>query len=298
MTCIRQIGNVADARRRPVLCMWPVLCALLGLLSGCASQGPAEPQLETARGLAPAEADARAEIVRRAPVAYLERVAANCRALQQYTLHFTRHERRGLFRKLHGPEHIQCWFRRRPFSVRMKWLDPDVKYGESVYVEGAAENKVRFVTRWWSPPLVPPPGVNQVNLYTPVAFGEAKHPLTEFGLERLMERTLAELRAAGRDVVITYVGLEELPPGGPRVHHIRLEYPAARYTTPVQELYCHATTDLPAGTILKFASGDIDASYFYTDVDPHVRLTEHDFLLEAERATLRAEQPPPAPARL
>lgn len=275
-----------------------MLCVWLGLLSGCVAQGPVEPQLEAARGLSPAEADARAEIVRRDLVAYLERVAANCRALQQYTLQFTRHERRGLFRKLHGPEHIQCWFRRRPFSVRMKWLDTDVKYGESVYVEGAAENKVRFVTRWWSPPLVPPPGVNQVSLYTPVAFGEAKHPLTEFGLERLMERTLAELRAAGGDVVITYVDLVRLPQGGPLVHHVRLEYPAARYTTPVQELYCDATTDLPAGTILKLASGDIDASYFYTDVDPRVRLTERDFLLEAERATPRAEKPQPAPAQL
>jgi hypothetical protein len=226
----------------------------------------------------------RAEAVRCDPVAYLERVTGNCRRLEQYTLTFTRCERRGLLQRLYGPEHITCWFRRRPFSVRMKWLDEDNKYGESAWVDGQQGNKVRFVTRWWSPPLLPPPGVNKVDLQAPVVFGESKRPMTDFGLERLMQRTLDALHKAGDDVVITYVGLVQLSDDGPTVHHIRLEYPPAKYRVPTQDLYLDVTADLPAGTLLKLASGELDASYFYADIDSRVKLTDADFLLESERA--------------
>jgi len=245
-----------------------------------ARAGGARPRGASA-GLTPAQLDARAEMVRRDPVTYLRRVAENCRRLEQYTLIFTRHERRGLFQQLYGPERIACWFRRRPFSVRMKWLDEDIKYGESVYVEGQADNKVRFVTRWWSPPLLPPPAVNRVDLETPVAFGESKRPMTDFGLERLMERTLASYEQAGDEVVISYGGLVELADGR-TVHHIHLEYPPARYRAPTQELYVDVASDLPAGTILKLADGRVDAAYFYADINTNVALTDADFRLAAE----------------
>jgi hypothetical protein len=51
----------------------------------------------------------------------------------------------------------------------------------------------------------------------------------------------------------------------------------------VQELYVDVASDLPAGTILKLASGELDASYFYADVNTNVRLTDRDFALEAEQ---------------
>ena len=262
----------------------------LGLLTACAGQRPdVEPHAGAVRGLTPAEADMRAEAVRRDPVAYLERVADNCRRLEQYTLNFTRCERRGLLQRLYGPEHITCWFRRRPFSVRMKWLDEDSKYGESAWGEGQQDNKVRFVTHWWSPPLLPPPSVNKVDLQAPVVFGESKRPMTDFGLERMMQRTLDALHKAGDDVVITYVGLVQLSDDGPTVHHIRLEYPPAKYRVPTQDLYLDAAADLPAGTILKLASGELDASYFYADIDSRVKLTDADFLLESERSDASAD---------
>jgi hypothetical protein len=254
------------------------------VLVGCHSPSPVlEPRPGPVRGLLPAEADARAEMVRRDPAGYLHRVAFHCQGLEQYTLHFTRCERRGLFQQLYGPEHMLCWFRRRPFSVRMKWLDADTKYSESVYVEGQANSQVRFLTRGWLPGLAPPPAVNKVDLLTPVTWGESKRPLTDFGLERLMERTLNSLHTAGDDVLLTYEGLCQLSDGGPTVHHLHLEYPPARYKVPVQELYVDVASDLPAGTILKLASGELDASYFYADVNTNVRLTDRDFALEAEQ---------------
>ena len=284
----RSAGKRPGQRRRLAL---RVLIAVAAVLPGCAPRAkPLEPQRGPVRRITPAKAEMAAQEVQRDPVAYLRRVAANCRRLQQYTLLFTRSERRGLLQQLQGPEHIRCWFRREPFSVRMKWLDDDCKYGESVYVAGQADGKVRFVTRWWSPPLLPPPGVNKVDLQTPVAFGESKRPLTDFGLERMMERTVAALEAAGADVVVSFVGLEQLPDDGPTVHHLRLEYPPARYRVPTQDLYIDVVTNLPAGTLLKLASGALDASYFYADLDSAVRLTDDDFLLAAERTDAADEK--------
>lgn len=257
--------------------------AALGLLVGCGGSPDIEPHPGPAKGLLPAEVENRVEAVRQNPVAYLHEVAEKCRALEQYTLTFTRHERRGLFRKMYGPEHIACWFRREPFSVRMKWLDEDVKYGESVYVEGAADNKVRFVTRWWSPPLLPPPHINKVALRTPVIWGESQRPLTDFGLERLMERTLASLERAGDEVIVSYEQPLLLSDEGPTVHHLHLEYSDERHKVPIQELYIDLATDLPAGTVLKLPSGDIHAAFFYADLNMDVSLTDEDFLLEIER---------------
>lgn len=270
---------------------WVVAVGLLllagpGSGSGCALNGAvAEPQPGAPAELTPAEADARAEAVRRDPIGYLHRVLENCRQLSQYTVKFTRYERRGLFGRLYGPEHIQCWFRRKPFSVRMKWLNEDVKHYESAYVQEAADSKVRFVTRRPVPLLAPPPNVNRVSPQTPVIWGETKWPVTDFGLERLMEQTLASMEAAGNDVVVTYVGIERLPNDGQAVHHLRLSYPPARYAVPIQDLYVAVATDLPAGTVLRYADGRLDAAYYYQELNTNVNLTDEDFLLESERAS-------------
>jgi hypothetical protein len=240
-----------------------------------------EPRLGRLAGLPAAEADARADAVRRDPTGYLRQVTDNCRALEQYTLTFTRQERRGLFKLLYGPERISCWFRRQPFSIRMKWLDPEVKYGESTYVEDQQGNRVRFVPRHGLFGL--PPRITAVDLQTPVTWGEAKYPLTSFGLERLMERTVQTMEAAGEEVVVTYHGLKALGNDGRIVHHLRLEYSPTLYEVSNQDLYIDVETNLPAATVLKYRSGRLDAAYLYEDVDTNVALTDEDFLLEAER---------------
>ncbi|MBU0637554.1 MAG: DUF1571 domain-containing protein [Planctomycetes bacterium] len=269
------------AARLSGVLLWLLALAVASPL-GCASNGKGiEPQAGQVAGMLAAEADTRAELVRADPVAYLHAVAVKCSGLAQYQLTFTRHERRGLFNMLKGPERISCWFRREPFSIRMKWLDPDVKYGESVYIEGQYDNKVRFVPRHGAFGLKP--SVTAVDLQTPVIWGEAKRPLTDFGLERLLERTLVPIAEAGEEVVVTYMGLLVLPQSGQVVHHIHLEYPDWRYRVSMQELYVDVKTDLPAGTVLKLSSGLIDAAYFYEEIRTDVSLTNDDFVMDFER---------------
>lgn len=270
---------------------WLALCSLatLGMIGSCARPParPVEAHIEArpapVKNLTAAEADTRADRVRREPVAYLRDVLARCEQLKQYTLDFTRYERRGLLNRLQGPEHMQCWFRRTPFSVRMKWLDDSTKYLESAYVAGQFDNQVRFVTRWAMPFLLPPPAVNKVDLQTPVAWGESKRPLTDFGLERLMEQTVTSMDKSGNAVVVTYEGLFELPETGATVHHLRLVYSDVQHPVPIQDLYIDTKTDVPSGTILKHTDGRIDSAYFYKGLKTDVPLTDQDFLLESER---------------
>ncbi len=262
----------------------PRLLAALALtpLFGCADGVKFEPKTGQIGGPAAAEVDARAERVRRDPKEYLRSVLERTRQLRQYTLEFTRYERRGLFQQLIGPERIECWFRRQPFSIRMKWLDPDVKYGESTFVSGQKDDKVRFIPR--NGFLGLPPMLTIVDLQTPVTWGESKRPLTDFGLERLMERTLESMAEAGPNVFVSYKGLARLTDDGPAVHHLHLEYSDRQHVVPLQDLYIDALTELPAGTVLKFADGKVDAAYFYDKLNSQVELADDDFLLDAERA--------------
>ncbi len=278
------LGAYAVRSRLHVLTWLSALTIAVGI--GCAAS---DANLELRPDAFETATSMNTEEVRADPVSYLRAVTERCRALEQYTLLFTRHERRGFFKMMHGPEHIRCWFRREPFSIRMKWQDTHLKYNESVYVAGEYNDQVRFVTRWWNPPLRPPPGVNRVSLSTPVFWGESQRPLTDFGLERLMERTLAATDRAGAEAEVRYEALVRLRNEGPPVHFIRIEVPTKQSRTPVQELYIDADTNLPAGTVLRRASGDVNAAYFYEDLDTNVTLTDNDFLLPAEREERASE---------
>jgi hypothetical protein len=266
--------------------VWLIAIALVSA-SGCAARRTIAPVAGPLNGITPEEADARAEMVRKDPRAYLHKVAENCRALEQYTLTFTRQERRGFFRTLHDPEVIVCKFRREPFSVYMKWLDPDIKYGESTYVAGELESKVRFVPRHGLFGL--PPRITRVDVQTPVLWGEARYPITDFGLARMMERTFDSIERAGDDWTISYEGLTKLSEYEGLVHFLRLEFPPPQHMAPIQELFVDVETDLPVCTRVLYRSGTLEAAYVWADVDPTARLTDDDFLLDAERQQRQQE---------
>lgn len=218
------------------------------------------------------------------PLGFLARSLAACAPLRQYEVTLTRQERRGLgpFVRLQPPEEIRCRFRREPFSVYFEWTDPNVKYGVSTYVAGQQNDKVRFTPRVWLFGLKP--DVVRVSLNTPVIWGEARHPVSEFGLEKLMQQTFGHLERAAGAATVTYRGLEPRP--GARstpAHHFRIVYPQSQHPSPVQELWIDPESLLPVGTESRFLDGSLDASYHYADLRSDVTLTDEDFLLPNER---------------
>ncbi len=287
------MARMDHVNRRNLTSYCAVFCVvgMAAALAGCARRQEFTPRPGVTTAAADVEIDRLAEQVRQDPTAYLHTVAERCRGLQQYTLKFTRYERRGLLRTLQGPEHINAWFRRDPFSVRLKWDNEDLKYYESAYVAGEYRDKVRFLTRWWTPPLLPRPGINVVDLQTPVFWGESLRPLTDFGLERLMQRTLDSLAELGSDAAVEYRGLVQMPGTSRPVHHIRLSCPPALKRVPIQELYIDVHMGLPVGTELKYPDDSLHAAYYYEDVNSAVELTDDDFLLEPEREKLAKDEP-------
>lgn len=251
------------------------------LLVGCAAPAPIEPIKAMLKDVPAVELEEQIEDIKSDPVAYLRDVLERTRTLDQYTVLLTRQERRGLIPTLREPERIRAWFRREPFSVRMKWVDDDVKYGESTYVAGEDNDRVRFVPRRWTFGLKM--GVNKIDLNTPVVFGESRYPLTDFGLERLMERTFVSIERGGEDAIITYEGLAQLSEADAIAHEIRLEFPPSQHKAPIQELFIDVETQLPVFTRILFPNGDLEAAYIYAHVNPDVELVDDDFLLDLER---------------
>ena len=262
---------------------WRILsCAALAAIAGCATPKSIEPRSGPIQGITPAEADSRAELVRRDPLAYIRRVTERTRSLDHYTVTLVRQERRGFpFPTLREAETIACWYRRSPFSVRMKWLNENTNFGETAYVAGRRPDKVRFVPRKGF--LGFPPGVQLVDMQTPVTWGVTKHPVSDFGIERLMEQTLESIDKANGDYAVEYLGLTMVE-GFPRnLHHVRVSYPPSQYAAPIQELFIDVATDIPACTLIRKTDETLDAAYYYRDLDPTVALGDDDFVMEAER---------------
>lgn len=257
----------------------------LAALSGVCGCADAKPALGI-HGQAQRAGGSDIDTIRQDPIKYLRAVQKHCQALEQYTLQFTRQERRGLLQQLSPPERIACWFRRQPFSVHMKWIDPDVKYGEAVYVEKLNPGKVRFVPRRGIFGL--PPAVNEVEVMTPVIWGEAKRPITDFGLENMLNRTLETWDQNPGDGTVELVGTTTLLDPPRPVNEVRLSYRTARPQTPVQELFIDQQTGLPVCVLIKRPDGELDSAYLYEKLDTDVHLSDADFVLELDRASKSA----------
>ncbi len=256
------------------------ILSVAGLIGGCASSPSAAARL---RWLIPAPAaddrDDR-DAIARDPLAYLEQVRQRCAQLDGYRVTLVRIERRGFgpFRRLVGPERIEAWFRRTPFSVRLRWLDPDSPHAESVFVAGRNDGKVLYrPRRGW---LGGPPGVLEADPGTAVRLGQSLRPITDFGLERLMEQTLDAIRRAGGAAVVTACGpvyIDDIPQP---VEALTIRVPPEVSRPPVIELYIDPRRELPVCAVLRSTSGRLEAAYIYRDIDTDVHVRDDDFRLE------------------
>ncbi|MGE3181383.1 MAG: DUF1571 domain-containing protein, partial [Phycisphaerae bacterium] len=223
--------------------------------------------------------------------------ADNAANLSQYTVDFTRYEHRGLlFKKLHGPERIRAWFRKSPRAIRLEWLDNDVKYGDAVYCETTDPRRVRFQPRIWLPPLVP--GVNTMAIQTPVTLGEALHPITDFGVDEIMQRVLRDIRESPAPVEIRDDGPQPAAHLSRQAHRFTLRFSPSETETPTRHLFIDRQTNLPVAVELFDADGDLFAAYYYDNLTPTTALTDDDFLLECERSRQKPpKSPPPHPSQ-
>lgn len=261
------------------------------ILTLCFPTGCMEPRTEQPAAQQPKRIESPAERYARDgqriaddPVAFLREVAGRTSQLRQYRLTFYRQERLGLPPRLGSMEEIRTSYRQEPFSAKFEWDSPDMPYFESLYVKGQNKDQLIVRERKGAFPLVPPM-VRTMDILFPVKIGKAKNPITDFGLQRIMERTLLpfDTPEMAKGMTIRYEGLVDLEPMRRSTHHLRIDRPRTpglAYTR--QDLYFDAETLLPAGTDLYLPGEVLDARYRYADVRTDVNLTDADFRLSKD----------------
>lgn len=212
------------------------------------------------------------------PHAFLERVRAKAAALKQYRVTFIRRERLGIVPSLRPQERIAAAFRAEPFSVHFRWLDQDSEYNQALFVRGQNGDKVALLPR--NGLLGMKPEVANYNPQDAVTFQKARNPITDFGLARMMERTLKRVADANGKATIQYVGV--VPMGVEKVptHKFELRFPATDpFPNKIMELLIDQRTELPVGVWLRLPSGKLDAMYAYEDLEAQVTLGGDDFAI-------------------
>lgn len=198
------------------------------------------------------------------PMAYLRDVARRAATLEQYQVTFVRQERLGAIPTLHAVERINAWFRAQPFSVKFEWQDDDSEFRQAAYVAGSEKDKVLLLRRMglFGMKL----GVERYNPQDSVTFGKTRNPVTDFGLDRMMQRTLKRLEDAKHfgGANVRYLGVETLE--GTPAYHLRSEFPAEdQYPNKRTDMYVERSSNLPLGVYLWLPNGDLDAMYLYLD---------------------------------
>ncbi len=230
------------------------------------------------------------------PVRFLRDTLARCQRLHQYELTFFRQERLGLLLKSFQPlEKMRVRFRDEPFSVKFVWLSEGGPYLQSAYVRGCNDGRILVLERKGLLGL--PPAVRAYDVLDPVRWQKARNPVTDFGLARMLERTLAKLDEADQfaELEVSYQGLVRMEVISRDAHHVEIHYPPADpFPHPKQDLFIDASSRLPAGTYLWLPNDQLDAMYLYADVDTFVELTDEDFAIASPAGrSLSREAPRP-----
>jgi len=222
-------------------------------------------------------------LIEQDPVGYLRECLERSRQIQEYTLLLYRQERLGLIPQLQPPEYIRVMYRADPLSIKMIWTDPpDSEVVESLYVDGKHDNRLLIMPRRGLLPGLPP-ALGRYRVEDPVVWGKAKRKITEFGLARMVERTLEAIDRAEpqQSPTVTYLGLKQLEQLDQAVYHLDIRYPpgsGARHVR--QDLFVGAETRLAAGTLLWLTDDVLDAAYLYSQLDLTAPLRDEDFTID------------------
>jgi len=203
----------------------------------------------------------------------LEAAHAAAETLQGYTCRFYRHERVGGY--LGARQQMEVKFRRRPFSLYLRWVGPARAGAEFLYVAGRYEDKA----------FARPGGpvgwfvrTARLRLDDPLIVEGSRHPVTRFGVESATKMLLESVRRAQG-----VSGFRARRLGSGEVHG----EPARGFEMVLpdgHEFYARRVRVWfdPATQLLKGfeAYGDADElleDYAFTRLRPNVRFTDADF---------------------
>lgn len=229
------------------------------LCTGCAAR-----QADITLGTLTPGSSEEENAVRANPLAYLRDSERRAAGLTQYQLLFMRQERLGLVPSLRPAERMRADFRAEPFSVKFTWVGEDSEYRECVYFAGRNDNKVVLLPRRGLLGLPASPG--SFDPMDGVRFWKTRNPITDFGVHRMIVRTLKRIEDAAPHggAKLRYVGLRDLE--GTPARHFEMLYPAGdAFPSKRQDLFVEVASGIPLGTHLWLPSGELDATYLYLE---------------------------------
>lgn len=273
---------------------WWTPLAMLCFVAGCAQ--PAKMATTKPTGLTRPNHDEVADVIRRDPVAYIESCLERCKAIDEFTTTFYRQERLGIVPTVRPVERIFAKWRRSPLSIKFDLPDDTSEYAQSLYIEGRNDNKLQVLPRHGLLGL--PPTVGSFPVSWSIVFHKAKNPITDFGPQRMLERTLKKVRLARSEnipgQIITYKGLEKLELTGQIAHHIEIINPVHKdFPHAKQNLYIDANLQIPAGSYMWNKPDELDAMYLYADMNTKPNLTDEDFKIIPPPRQSPAAKPKP-----
>jgi len=172
------------------------------------------------------------------------------------------------------PEETTLLKFKRPFKVYMRWISP-LKGQESLYVEGANNNKIRArgggVAKIMAINLDPNGSLAMEN---------SRHPITEAGLENLIKKIGMNVRKGLAAGELTSRDHGEQTVYGRKVREIEGILPK----DPAKGYYCYrcivdldAKTGIPVKTQIFDWDDQLVESYGYENLNLNAGLTDHDF---------------------
>jgi hypothetical protein len=250
---------------------FPFRTALAILLGVAATTRPASAQTGGSPA-APAEHPLKAAI----RLAEQSREAAS--EMKDYRAVFTKRELVG--GKMYASE-MQMKFRKEPFSVYLRFTNPEHAGREALFVEGRNENKMLAHDTGLKAIV----GTVALDPQSPTALAEARYPVTRIGIENLVTGVIAmwEKESAFGECEVKYYPEAKL--GERPVIVIESSHPVRRkeFRFAMTRLWLDKETRLPA-RIQQYDFPPAPGAqpvpvedYTYTNVEPNVRLTDADF---------------------
>jgi hypothetical protein len=220
-----------------------------------------------------------AQLAKDDPIAFLtECLARYDREVKGYRAVMQKQERIG--GRLQPKEIINVCFKEKPHSVLLVWIEGARRAERALYVDGENNGKMLarpngLIARKVAGDIV------ERDVDGPDARQSGRYPLSEYGIKKGTERTLAAWSAA-RDqgaLHVEFLGAQRVKEAGDRVcYKLRRRY-ARPENDGVTELTVYVDKEnlLQVGSVLKGGGGKLIGEYFFRDIELNPAFSDGQF---------------------
>jgi hypothetical protein len=220
-----------------------------------------------------------AQLAKNDPIAFLtECLARYDREVKGYRAVMQKQERIG--GRLQPKEIINVCFKEKPHSVLLVWIEGARRAERALYVDGENNGKMLarpngLIARKVAGDIV------ERDVDGPDARQSGRYPLSEYGIKKGTERTLAAWRAARdeRALHVEYLGEQRVREAGDRLCYKLRRRNARPENDGVTELTIYVDKEnlLQVGSVLKGGGGKLIGEYFFRDIELNPAFSDGQF---------------------